>query len=116
MNTINYSSSSISDDSRNTIISSANMRRTISMILPLLISAAIAAAEILRPFKPALQPTEIALFSDGAESALQVTVFVARAAKVRFDEFAIALQTRVPQLCSAELVVESNANETPRTI
>jgi 23S rRNA (uracil1939-C5)-methyltransferase len=83
---------------------------------PLLLEAAQAAAEIARQFAPALRPTEIALFCDAAETALQVSLFTASAKKIRFDEFAQALQERIPALQGAELVLEGRAGQPPRTV
>ena len=72
---------------------------------PLLVRAALAAAEVLRSFAPSLRASEIALFSNAEETALLATVFAAHAAKVRFDEFALELRERVPELSGAELVI-----------
>jgi 23S rRNA (uracil1939-C5)-methyltransferase len=83
---------------------------------PVLVRAALASAEVLRGFAPALHPTEMALFCNGDENALLATVFVGQAAKVRFDEFAIELKRRVPELAGAELVVENGTNQPPRTM
>jgi 23S rRNA (uracil1939-C5)-methyltransferase len=74
---------------------------------PLLVHAALAAGEVLKSFAPALRPTEMALFCSADETALLLTAFVANPAKIRFDEFALALKTRIPQLSSAELVFET---------
>jgi len=83
---------------------------------PLLVSAAFAAAEAMRAFKLALRPAEIALFTNAEETALLLTIFIARPAKVRFDEFALELQKRIPQLTGAELILQSGANQPPRTV
>ena len=79
---------------------------------PLLVQAALAAAEIARRFAPALRPSEIALFCSADESALLVSVFIPNhPAKVRFDEFAHALAERIPALRGAELVVDSRTGK-----
>lgn len=83
---------------------------------PLLIEAAQAVAEIARPFAPALCPTEIALFSNADETALLASVFTASTAKVRFEEFTLALRERVPALMGAELVAEGRAGQPARTV
>lgn len=83
---------------------------------PLLERAALAAAEVLRRFAPALRPTEIALFCNADETGLLATVFVAHAGKLRFDEFAVELQRSIPELAGAELVIERGANQSPRTV
>ncbi len=83
---------------------------------PVLVRAALEGAEVRRGFEPALRATEMTLFCNADETALLATLFVGQAAKVRFDEFAIELQRRVPELAGAELVVESVAKQPPRTL
>lgn len=83
---------------------------------PLLVRAALASAEIARDRAPALRPTEMALFCDADESALLQTVFIASPAQLRFDDFAEALRTRIPELTGAELAIEGRTNQAPRTI
>jgi 23S rRNA (uracil1939-C5)-methyltransferase len=82
---------------------------------PLLVRTALAAGEALQSFLPALRATEIALFCNADETALLLTVFVAAPAKIRFDDFAVALRKRIPQLAGSELVFET-ANQPPRTL
>ena len=82
---------------------------------PLLVRAAVAAGEVLKSFVPALRATELALFCNAGETALLLTLFVASPAKIRFDEFAVELRTRIPQLAGAELVFET-ANQPSRTL
>ena len=83
---------------------------------PLLVEAARVAAEIARKPAPPLHMTEIALFCDAAESSLLASVFTASAKKVRFDEFALALQQRIPALKGAELLAEGRAGQPARTV
>ena len=83
---------------------------------PLLLEAAQAIAEVARQLNPALRPTEIALFSNADQSALLTSVFTASAKKVRFDEFAAAVQQRIPALASAELWVEGQAGTPSRLV
>ena len=83
---------------------------------PLLFEAALAFAEVLRGFAPALRPTEIALFCNAAETALLASVFVANPAKVRFDELAQTLHERIPELTGAELAVEGRPGQQPQII
>jgi predicted RNA-binding protein with TRAM domain len=73
---------------------------------PLLVSAALAFAEVARRFSPALRPTEIALFCNPAETALLAAVFTESLPKLRFDDFTQALAERIPALIGAEWVVE----------
>ena len=83
---------------------------------PLLVEAARATAEIARQFAPALRPTEVALFCDADESALLASVISASSARVEFDDFARALQARIPAFVGADLVVEGRGGQPPRTI
>jgi 23S rRNA (uracil1939-C5)-methyltransferase len=82
---------------------------------PLLVRTAVAAGEVLKSFLPALRAIELALFCNADETALLLTVFVAAPAKIRFDDFALALQTRIPQLAGAEFVFET-AHQPSRTL
>jgi 23S rRNA (uracil1939-C5)-methyltransferase len=83
---------------------------------PLLIKAALAAAEYFRPLPPAHRPAEISLFCDAAESALLATAVTANPAKVAAEEFAVALRERVPALTGVEYLSEGLAGRQPRTI
>lgn len=73
---------------------------------PLLVKAALEFARIARQLAPALKPKEIALFCDAEETALLVSVFCARSAKVRVEEMARALREQIPALRGMELVSE----------
>ena len=83
---------------------------------PLLPHAALVAAETLRAAEPTLRPDEAALFCNADETALLLTIFIARPSKVHFDEFAIELQRRIPELVGAELILENGANQPPVTV
>jgi 23S rRNA (uracil1939-C5)-methyltransferase len=83
---------------------------------PLLVRAAQAFAEIARESLPVLRPTEIALFSDAAETALLATIFTAKASRMRFEEFSQQLHERIPALIGAELAVAGYAEEQARTL
>jgi 23S rRNA (uracil1939-C5)-methyltransferase len=83
---------------------------------PLLVAAAQAFAQVARGFAPSPHPTEIALFCNPAESALLATVFTANPPKLRFDEMALALHERIPSLTGAELVIDGDSGQQPRTI
>jgi 23S rRNA (uracil1939-C5)-methyltransferase len=83
---------------------------------PLLVRAALAAAEVARQFAPAWRPAEVALFCDAHESSLLVTVFVASPVKIPFDDFATLLRERIPQLAGGELVIDGDENQPVRTI
>jgi 23S rRNA (uracil1939-C5)-methyltransferase len=83
---------------------------------PLLMRAALVAAELLRGFAPDLRPAEISLFCNGEETELLASVFTAKAKGIRFDEFAKTLSERTPQLIGAELVTEASKAEQARTV
>ena len=77
---------------------------------PVLVKAALAAAEILRSTQPRPRVSEIVLFSNAEESELLVSVILAAPAKLRFDAFAAALKEQIPALTGAELAVESRTD------
>lgn len=79
---------------------------------PLLVRAALAVAELAKQF--AFRPSELALFCDVAEASLLTSFFVAAPMRMRFDEFAIALKQRVPELTGAALILDNSAQ--PRTL
>ncbi len=81
---------------------------------PLLVNAAMAAAEILRRMHQ--RPAEISLFCDAQETALLVSMMTANPAKAQVDDIARALNERVPALKGVELVTEGLAGRQPRTV
>ena len=81
---------------------------------PLLVNAAMAAAEILR--RTHQRPAEISLFCDAQETALLVSMMTDNPAKAQVDDFARALNERVPALKGVELVTEGLAGRQPRTV
>ena len=83
---------------------------------PLLVRAAFAVAEVVRSVAPALQPSEMALFTNADETALLLSLFIARPAKARFDELASELKRRIPQVSGAELILEGRSQEDPKTL
>jgi 23S rRNA (uracil1939-C5)-methyltransferase len=83
---------------------------------PLLVEAALAFAEVVRATAPALKPTEIALFTNGTQDSLLLTVFTASARKHRFEALAEALAVRIPALTGAELAVEDRKGGLPRSV
>ena len=76
---------------------------------PLLVRAALGAAEILREEKSELRPTEISLFSNAQETQLIASLFVRHAAAREFDRFFAEWKQRIPALIGAELIVEADA-------
>jgi 23S rRNA (uracil1939-C5)-methyltransferase len=83
---------------------------------PLLVRAALAAADAIRTLAPNLHPNEMALFCDAAETALLLTVFIARPANIGFDELAFELRARIQELAGAELVIEAGMHQPQQTL
>ena len=83
---------------------------------PLLVNAALNAADILRSLKPVIRPTEISLFCNAEETALLASVFVQHLTKGIPDRFAHAWKERTPQLTGVEFVAENGTGKLPRTI
>ena len=71
---------------------------------PLLVRAALAFADVAREYAAAFQVVEISLFCDPSEMAILASIFVAKARKGRFDEFARACADRIPELKGTELL------------
>ena len=86
---------------------------------PLLFEAAQAFADVARQAAPALRPTELALFCDPAETALQASIFTTAAKSNRFDQLIQAWRERIPALTGAELLLEPRPGKNahpPRTV
>jgi 23S rRNA (uracil1939-C5)-methyltransferase len=83
---------------------------------PLLVNAALSAAEILRSLKPALRPTEISLFCNRDETALLASVFLQELPRGVADRFARAWRERVAQLTGVEFVVENGAGKISQSV
>ncbi len=81
---------------------------------PLLVDAAMAAAEILRRMHQ--RPAEISLFCDAQETAVLVSIMTANPAKAQVDDFARTLNERIPALKGVEFVTEGLAGRQPRTV
>jgi 23S rRNA (uracil1939-C5)-methyltransferase len=83
---------------------------------PLLVDAAHAIAEALRALAPTLRPAELALFCNGDETALLATVMFPHHPKLNVEEFARALQDRVPALHGLEFAVEGRNGQPRRCV
>lgn len=83
---------------------------------PVLVKAALAAAEILRTTQPKPRISEIVLFTNAEETELLLTLILASPAKLRFDAFAAALKEQIPTLTGAELVAEGRAPHPPKLL
>jgi 23S rRNA (uracil1939-C5)-methyltransferase len=73
---------------------------------PLLVKAALAAAEIARGFPVALRPAELALFCDAQETALLAGIHTAGPVKLPLEDFCRALAERIPELKGVEHTAE----------
>ena len=76
---------------------------------PLLVRAALSAAEILREEKTGVRPTEVSLFCNAEETELLASIFVRDAAPRGFDRFFAEWKKRIPTLVGAELIAEADA-------
>lgn len=83
---------------------------------PLLVKAALAAAEIFKQLTSSFRPAEIALFCNADENALLVTIFVSHPVKVPLSEIAGSLHEKIPVLRGVDLVAEGHSGQPPRTI
>jgi 23S rRNA (uracil1939-C5)-methyltransferase len=83
---------------------------------PLLVRAALRAAEILREIMPAVRPIELSLFCDAEEKVLLASIYVKDAATKGFDQFVIAWKEQVPELAGAECVQERSADDDPKQL
>ena len=83
---------------------------------PLLVTAALAAAQTVRQAAPSLRATEISLFCNADESALLAGISTGSAQAAGFGDFAHALGARIPALQGVELVLEARAGRQPRTL
>ncbi|MGD0737481.1 MAG: 23S rRNA (uracil(1939)-C(5))-methyltransferase RlmD [Terracidiphilus sp.] len=86
---------------------------------PLLLNAAQAFADVARSVAQFPHFTELALFCNSTETALQASVFTASAKNHRFDQWIEAWRERIPALTGAELLLEPRSGKNaqpPRTI
>ena len=83
---------------------------------PLLLAAAHEAADYLVRVPKNLRPTEMALFSNPAESTLLATFFQSGSGGVRLAPMAEALHERIPELRGAELAADGRPGHPSRTL
>ncbi|HEY6846424.1 MAG TPA: 23S rRNA (uracil(1939)-C(5))-methyltransferase RlmD [Terracidiphilus sp.] len=83
---------------------------------PLLLAAAHEAADYLERVPKNLRPTEMALFSNPAESTLLATFFQSGSGGVRLAPMAEALHERIPELRGAELAADGRPGHPSRTL
>jgi 23S rRNA (uracil1939-C5)-methyltransferase len=80
---------------------------------PLLVKAALAAAEIFRHSAPVHRPAEMSLFCDARESALLIQATVANPSKALVEDFAGELVKEVPELRGVEFSTEGLPGRQP---
>ena len=83
---------------------------------PLLVQAALGAAETLRSTKPAFRPTEISLFCNADETQLLASVFVGSSPTQGFEKFSEAWKERIPAIDGVELVEEGRPGHEPKQL
>jgi 23S rRNA (uracil1939-C5)-methyltransferase len=83
---------------------------------PLLVRAALAAADIARASRPSLRIGELTLFCNADETALLASFDVAGGAKSAFEQFAQSLAEQIPQLRGAEFSTEGSDGRPPHKI
>ncbi len=83
---------------------------------PLLIHAALSAAELLRGANAAFKPTEIALFCNADESQLLASIFVTVSVTQGFAKFSEAWKERVPAIAGVELIEEGSQHQGPKQV
>jgi 23S rRNA (uracil1939-C5)-methyltransferase len=83
---------------------------------PLLVKAALSAAEILREAKTAFRPSEIALFVNDDDTEVLASIFTRNPSRDGFDQFLDAWMRRIPELRGAELIEDENAARSSRVI
>jgi 23S rRNA (uracil1939-C5)-methyltransferase len=83
---------------------------------PLLMRAALAAAEIARSLAPGFRLNEISLFCDSEETALLINILSSGATKAGFDDFARALSEKIQEVKGIELFAASQGRELPRAM
>jgi 23S rRNA (uracil1939-C5)-methyltransferase len=81
---------------------------------PLLVRAALGAAEMLREEETGLRPTEVALFCDAEETQLLASLFVRDSAPRGFDRLFGEWRRRIPALIGAELVLDEGADKSTK--
>jgi len=83
---------------------------------PLLVQAALSAAEIFRDGKTGLRPAEISLFCNAEETELLASVFVRDSASRGFEQIFGEWKQCIPALIGAELVDEGSPGRASKTI
>ncbi len=83
---------------------------------PLLVRAALVAAEIVRKYPPVQRPSEIMLFCNAEETNLLISLYGANVAKLPFQKFCGAFLERIPELKALDSTVEDRSGRPSRTV
>jgi 23S rRNA (uracil1939-C5)-methyltransferase len=75
---------------------------------PVLVKAALSAAETLRNHYPAFRPTELSVFCNPEETQLLAAIFSRDSANRGFDRFAESWNEQVPAMVGAELIAHGS--------
>jgi 23S rRNA (uracil1939-C5)-methyltransferase len=78
---------------------------------PLLVKAALSAAEILREQRPAFNASELSLFCNADETAFLASIFISKPAINAFDTFATTWKQRLAELAGIECVLQSFSDQ-----
>jgi 23S rRNA (uracil1939-C5)-methyltransferase len=83
---------------------------------PVLMDAAFAMADLMRPSAPSRRPAEMTLFCNADGSRVLARLEFARAPKDSAEKLADAIATRVPALAGLEIVVQCRGGQPSRAI
>lgn len=84
---------------------------------PLLVRAALAFAEAFRRLAPQQRPSEMALFCNGDETQLLLTLFTRTLGKAAYlEELTASSRLQIPQLAGIEVAHETGEGRPPRTL
>jgi 23S rRNA (uracil1939-C5)-methyltransferase len=83
---------------------------------PLLVRAALSAADIFGERKPAFKPAEISLFCDAKENALLASISLRGTTIDGFDYFSAAWKNVIPELAGIECMYQPLADQIPKQL
>ena len=83
---------------------------------PVLVAAALSAADVLRSLRPRLNLSEISLFCNAEETELLLTLFAQNRSKRSIEQFAETLKSRVPALKGVQLAALERNGQASETI
>jgi len=83
---------------------------------PLLLRAALAAAEIVRRMPRGRRPSEISFFCDAEETALLAGLYTGAPAKLPLEDFCRTLSEQVPELKGTQHAIEGRDGQPPHIV